>query len=69
MQLFSQVYKLYAYVIQKQLLVPNHITYDESYRTSSYWIVEIPLFVKLMCGYASSIVCKINLVNIYLTPT
>ena len=27
-KLYSQEYKLHAYVLQQQLLIPNHVTYN-----------------------------------------
>ena len=36
------------------------MTYDELHITWSFWIIDIPLNIKLIRGYTSSIVCKIN---------
>ena len=43
--------------------------YDESQLTCSYWTIDIPSFIKFICGYTSSIVFNISLGVICLTPT
>ena len=36
------------------------MTYDWLHCISSFWTIYSPLFIKLICGYTSSILCKID---------
>ena len=47
----------------------DQMDYDNSYCIQSFWTIEIPIFIKLIRGYTSSIVCKIIFGIICLTPT
>ena len=51
------------------MLIPNQMAYDESHHKQSFQKMDSTLFIKLMCGYTSSILCKIFFVIICLTPT
>ena len=44
------------------------MNFDESNRTWSFWKIDSPLFIKIIYGYTSSIVCNINFLIIFLTP-
>ena len=44
------------------------MVYDKSHRTSSFRTIYSPLFIKLIRGYKTIIVCKINYGLLYLTP-
>ena len=45
------------------------MSYDGPHRTSSFWIIDSPLFIKIICRCTSRIVCSINFGILYLTPT
>ena len=45
------------------------MTFDESHHTWSFWKIDSPLFIKVIRGYASSIVCKIIFRLLCLTST
>ena len=67
--LYCQVYKIYAYIIQYQLLVLMHMNYDASHCTSIFLTINIHLFIKLFYGYTMSIVYYIDFGFLCLTPT
>ena len=50
------------------MLFPNNMTYDKLHRTSSFWTIGIPVFIKLIYGYTYSFVFQINFGLLWLTP-
>ena len=51
------------------MFIPNQMKYDESHCKWSFWTIDSHLFIKLICGFISSISCKIDFWLLFLTLT